>query len=108
LLFIDVPDLEPNISVGEGTRRVAKDAVKTGQRLCIFRLLLIDNAKAEKDFIGLVKVLIMVSKTRRRRRRGKFTFVHAKDRGEGLLGMIERTISVVENSNTIPELRIIL
>jgi len=47
----------------EGVGRVVKDTIKAGQRLFVFGLLLIDNAKAEKDFIGLVKVLTVVSMT---------------------------------------------
>jgi len=69
LLFINVPNLEPDISIDEGTRRVVKDAIKAGQRLFVFSLLLIYNAKAEKNFIGLVKVLIMISMTWQKMRR---------------------------------------
>jgi len=47
----------------EGGGRVVKDTIKAGQRLFVFSLLLIDNAKAEKYFIGLVEVLIVVSMT---------------------------------------------
>lgn len=58
-----MPNLEPDISMDEGSGRVVKDTIKAGQRLFVFSLLLIDNAKAEKDFIGLVEVLIVVSMT---------------------------------------------
>lgn len=58
-----MPNLEPDISMDEGVGRVVKDTIKAGQRLFVFSLLLIDNAKAEKDFIGLVEVLIVVSMT---------------------------------------------
>jgi len=63
LLFINVPNLEPDISMDEGAGRVVKDTIKASQRLFVFSLLLIDDTKAEKDFIGLVKVLIVVSMT---------------------------------------------
>ena len=58
-----MPNLEPDISMDEGAGRVVKDTIKASQRLFVFSLLLIDNTKAEKDFIGLVKVLIVVSMT---------------------------------------------
>lgn len=63
MLFINVPNLEPDISMDEGAGRVVKDTIKASQRLFVFSLLLIDDTKAEKDFIGLVKVLIVVSMT---------------------------------------------
>jgi len=66
---MNVPNLKPDISTDEGVRRVAKDTIKAGQRLFIFSLLLIDNTKAEKDFIGLVKISMMVSMTRHKMKR---------------------------------------
>lgn len=71
LLLVDVPNLEPDVGMGEGTRGIAKYAVKAGKGLLVFALLFVDNAEAEKNFVGLIKVLIMViSKTRQKTRRG--------------------------------------
>lgn len=36
------------------------------------------------------------------------TFVHFEDRRERLLGMVERTVAVVEDADAIPELWILL
>lgn len=109
LLLIDVTNLEPDISVGEGTGRITKYTIKAGERLFIFSLLFVDDAETEKDFVRLVEVLsVVVSKTCQKTRRGKFTFVHAKDRGEGLLGVIEGAVSVIEDANAIPEFWVLL
>lgn len=49
-------------------------------------LLLVNYAQAEVNFVGLFEV------------RG-----HTHNLGESLLGMIERTVPVIENPNSIPE-----
>ena len=56
LLLEDVPDLEPNVGVGEWTRRVTKDAVEAFEGVFVLRLLLVNYAEAEEDFVRLVKV----------------------------------------------------
>ena len=56
LLLIDMTDLEPNIGVGEWARRVSQNAIKTSEAVVVLALLLVDDAKTEKDFIFLVKI----------------------------------------------------
>lgn len=53
-------------------------------------LLLVYYAQAEVDFVGLFKV------------RG-----HTHNLGESLLGMVERTVAVVEYTDSIPEFRLL-
>jgi hypothetical protein len=36
------------------------------------------------------------------------TTIHPEDRREGFFGMIEGTIPIIENSNSIPEFRVLL
>lgn len=56
LLFIDMPDLEPDISMGEGAGRVAQDAVEATQGLFVLALLFVYDTETKEDFICLVKV----------------------------------------------------
>jgi hypothetical protein len=51
-----------------------------------FLLLFVYYAKAEVDLVGLFEVGL-----------------HAHDLGKGLLGMLKRSITVVENANAVPE-----
>lgn len=109
LLLIDVPNLEPDIGMSEWTRRVAKDTVKTSKGFLIFPLLFIDDTEAEEYFIGLIEILVMgISKTRRKIGRSQFTFVHAENGRESLLGVVERAIPIIEDTNAVPKFRILL
>ena len=56
LLLVDVPDLEPDIGMGEGIRRVAEDAVEALETLLVLALLLVDDAEPEEDLVRLVEV----------------------------------------------------
>ena len=56
LLLVHMTYLEPDVCVGEGIRGIAKDAVKALERLLIFSLLFVYDAKAEEDFICLIEV----------------------------------------------------
>lgn len=60
LLFVDVSDLEPNVSMGQRVGRITEDTIKTGKRLFVFTLLFVDDTEAEKDFICLVKILRII------------------------------------------------
>jgi hypothetical protein len=53
--------------------------------------LLVNDAEPEIDFIGLFKVLI-----------------HPKNAREGLFGVLERAIAIVENADAVPKLCILL
>ena len=91
LLFIDMAYLEPDVSMCQGRRRVAKDAIEAFEGFVVFSLLLINDAEPEEDFICLVEV-----------------FVHLKDACEGFFGMVEGAIAVVEDAYSIPEFWIFL
>lgn len=91
LLLEDVPDLEPNVGVCEWTRWVTKDAVEAFEGVFVLRLLFVNYAEAEEDFVCLVKV-----------------FVHSKDGGESFLGMIERAVTIIEDTDAVPEFGILL
>ena len=49
-----------------------------------------------------------LSKREAGRGKSRRTLVHAEDRGEGFLGMVERAVAVVENADAVPELRVLL
>ena len=55
-LIVGMPDLEPDVGMGERVRRIAKDAVEALQALVVFALLLIDYAETEENLIRLVKI----------------------------------------------------
>jgi hypothetical protein len=96
-------DLEPDISVSERTRRIAKDAIKACEGFLIFPLLFIDDPESEEYFVGFIKILItQVSKTRREIGRSQFTFVHAENGRESFLSMVEGTIAIIKNAYTVP------
>lgn len=57
------------------------------QTLVELLLLLIDYAEAEVDLVGLLKVGL-----------------HAHDLRKGLFGVLKRAISIIQDSNAIPEL----
>ena len=56
LLLVDMANLEPDVCMCEWRRRVSEDAVKALERLLIFSLLFVYDAKAEEDFICLIEV----------------------------------------------------
>ena len=60
------------------------------KRLVVLLLLLVDYAEAEINFMGLVKVRL-----------------HLHDLGEGLLSMLKRAISVVQDTDTVPKSRLL-
>lgn len=55
------------------------------EALIVLLLLFVYDAKAEVDLVGLFEVGL-----------------HLHDLGEGFLGVVQRTISVVENADAIP------
>jgi hypothetical protein len=56
LLFVDMPNLEPDVCMGKRTWRIAQDAIKAGEGFFIFALLLVDYAETEENFICFVKI----------------------------------------------------
>lgn len=58
------------------------------QALCVLLLLLVNYTKTEVDLIGLVEV-----------------WLHKHDLGKGFFGVFERAVSVVEDTDPIPEFR---
>lgn len=103
LLFVDMADLEPDVLFTEWPWRIADNVfealsivsvrVKSKTRsatnlktLLVFVLLLVYDAQAEVDLIGLLKVGL-----------------HAHDLGEGFLCMIKRPIAVIEYTYAVPQ-----
>ena len=56
LLLVDVADLEPDISVSEGARRISENAIEAVEGFIVFPLLLVDYAETEQDLVGLVEI----------------------------------------------------
>ena len=57
------------------------------ETLVVFLLLLVDYTEAEVDFVGLLEI-----------------WLHLHDLREGLLGMIKRTISIIQDTYAVPKL----
>ena len=51
-----MPNLEPDVGVGERTGRVTQDAVEALETLRVLALLLVDDPQAEQDLVRLIKV----------------------------------------------------
>ena len=56
LLFMNMADLEPYVSMSEGVRGVLENAVEALERLLVFALLFVDDTETEQDLVGLVKI----------------------------------------------------
>jgi len=95
LLFIDVPKLEPDVSMGERTWGVAEDAVEAAERLFILVLLFVDDAKMEESLICLLVRYDLMPK----QRGNEPTFVHFEDGCKCLLGVVKGAVAVVENAD---------
>lgn len=93
LLFVHVSNLEPNIRMCEWRRWVPKDPIKTPERILEFALLLVDYPKSEQDLVLLVEIQILA---------------HPQDRRERFFGMVQRSITIVQYPNSVPEFRILL
>lgn len=107
LLLVNVTDLEPDILLGQGTRRLiddklealvvvsthlihGNDSVTYIETLRKLLLLLVNYSEAEINLVGL------------------FEFrCHTHDLGERLLRMIKRAIAIVQNTNAVPQLRLL-
>ena len=90
LLLVHVTDLEPDVDLGEGLWGAMEDVPEALQAGGELVLLLVDDAEAEVDFVGLVEVGSDLD-----------------DAGESLLGVLEAAVSVVEDTDAVPELRIL-
>lgn len=51
-----MPDLEPDVRMGERTWRIAEDAIEAAEGFVILALLLVDYAETEENLICLVKI----------------------------------------------------
>lgn len=80
-------NLEVNVLLGQRPGRVVDYVLEAIQTLLVLLLLLINDAQAEVNLIGLFEV-------------GR----HVHNLREGLLGMLERPVAIVENANPIPQL----
>lgn len=106
LLLVDMANLEPDIFFRQRPRRISDNvfealnvsklatslvAGKYLQRLVELVLLLVDNAQSEVDLIGFLKV-----------------GCHAHDLGKGLFRVVQGTISVIQDADSVPEFGFLL
>lgn len=83
-------DLEVYVLLGQGPWRIIHDVFEALQTLIELLLLLVDDAQPEVDFVGFFKV-------------GR----HAHDLRKGLFGVIQRSVTIVENPDSIPQPRLL-
>jgi hypothetical protein len=83
-------DLEPDIHLGERMRRMTEDVSETIQTGRVLVLLLVYNPQPEVDLVGLLE----------------FGF-HPEDARESLFGMLKRSISIVQDTDSVPEFRVL-
>jgi hypothetical protein len=79
-------NLEIDVLLGEWARGIVDDVLEAFQTLAELLLLFVNDSEAEINFVGLFKV-----------------GGHAHDLGESLLGMVERAIAIVEDTDSVPE-----
>ena len=90
LLFVDMANLEPNVSFCQRGRRVVKNVFKALERQLVLEQLLVYDAKAKVDFICLFKMR-----------------VHFHDLSKGFLGVLKRVGALVKNTNAVPQLGVL-
>lgn len=56
LLLMHVPDLEPDVRMGEGVWGALKNPLKAAETFLVLATLLINDAQSEQNLVGLVKV----------------------------------------------------
>jgi hypothetical protein len=86
LLLVHMTNLEIDVLLGEWARGIVDDVLEAFQTLAELLLLFVNDSEAEINFVGLFKV-----------------GGHAHDLGESLLGMVERAIAIVEDTDSVPE-----
>lgn len=87
VLFKHCSDLEPDVCLGQRSRRSIEDVLKALEGLLELALELVYDAESEVDLVGLVEV-----------------GVHFQDPHKGLLGVLQRAVSVVEDADAVPQL----
>jgi hypothetical protein len=87
LLFVDMTDLEPNVFLRKGTRRVGDNILEALQALVKLLLLFVYDSQSEIDFIRLLEIRS-----------------HAHDLGESLLCVVQRAIAIIKDTNSVPQL----
>lgn len=83
---MNMTDLEVDVFFGQWTGRVIDDVFKAFQALIELLLLLVYYSETKVDFIGLFKV-----------RR------HAHDLRESLFGVVEGSITIIQDTNAVPQ-----
>lgn len=86
LLLMNMTDLKVDVFFGQWTGRIIDDVLEAFQALVELLLLLVYYSETEVDFIGLFKV-------------GR----HAHDLRESLFGMVERSITIIQDTNSVPQ-----
>lgn len=83
---MNMTDLKVDVFFGQRTGRVVDNVLEAFQALVELLLLLVYYSETEVDFIGLFKV-----------RR------HAHDLRESLFGVVERSITIIQDTNAVPQ-----
>jgi hypothetical protein len=87
VLLMHVADLEPNVLLGEGRRRVVDDVLEALEALCVLVARFVDDAQTKVDLVCLFEI-----------------GVHVHDMGEGLFGVVQGAVAVIEYAYAIPQL----
>ena len=79
-------NLEPDVLFSQGCGRRVHNVLEAFKRLLVLLLRLINDTQSEVDLMSLVEVRL-----------------HLHDLGEGLFGMIQGTITVIQDTNAVPK-----
>jgi hypothetical protein len=85
--FVNVAELEENVPRGQRTRGIFDNVFEALERVGVLALMLVNDTQSEIDFVCLFKVP-----------------VHFENAGEGLLGMLKGTVTVIQDANAVPKL----
>lgn len=86
LLFVNVTNLEPDVFLTQRTRRIVDNVPEALQALGELLLLLVYNSQSEIDLICFLE-----------------SRLHSHNLGECLLCMLQATVSIVEDTDAIPQ-----
>lgn len=87
LLFMDMTDLEPDVFFSQGRWRRVDDVLEAFEALVVLLLLLVYDAQSKVDLVSLLEVGL-----------------HLHNLRKGLLGMVQRPVSIIQDAYSIPQL----
>lgn len=87
LLLVNMANLEPDVFFGQRARGIANNVFEALQTLVKLLLLLVYDSQAEVDLIGLLEI-----------------GCHAHHLRESLFRMVQRTIAIIQDTDSIPQL----